>query len=164
VRPGRKRSPPEIRRAHERSLSPVKRSDAALQVQQSFWTIIGSARAHDAAVRRLCGMSDSQLRALSEIAAHSGTTVDDQAAQRALHPTSTSDLVNALVVRKYVRRARDRADRRVFHLWPAAEGKRTLRRLPGPHAGLLSNALRHLDVDNLARLRETLAKLMSQMR
>jgi DNA-binding MarR family transcriptional regulator len=88
-------------------------------------------------------------------------SVNRLAERMALHQTTTSNLVNALVERQLVRRVRDAADQRVVHLHVAAEGKRVLLRAPGPYAGLLVDALRHLDARQLAQLRESLDVLVA---
>lgn len=135
-----------------------------LQALQSLRTVFGSARTHDAEVRRAAGISGSQLWALSEIAGQAGITVNGLAERMALHQTTASNLINSLVEHKLIRRARDVADRRIIHLHPSAEGKRVLLRVPGPHAGLLVDALRGLEAQQLERLRESLALLVRAMR
>ena len=111
------------------------RHSGALQALQSFRTIFGAARTHDAEVRRVCGISGSQLWTLSEIAVGSDTTVNELARQMALHQTTTSNLVNALIVRKLVRRVRDEADGRVFHLHPSAKASECCCGCPEPTLG-----------------------------
>jgi MarR family transcriptional regulator, organic hydroperoxide resistance regulator len=150
-----RRRQPSVRQAGERS---------ELKALQSLRTIFGSARTHDAEVRRAAGISGSQLWALSEIAAEAGITVNGLANRMALHQTTASSLVNSLVEHKFIRRARDPLDRRIIHLHPSAEGKRLLLRVPGPHAGLLVDALRRLDPHQMERLRESLAALVSALR
>ena len=87
-----------------------------LRTLESLRTIFGSARTHDAEVRRSAGISGSQLWALSEIAHFTrapGITVNRLSAQMALHQTTTSNLVNSLVEHGLIRRERDTADQRV---------------------------------------------------
>jgi DNA-binding MarR family transcriptional regulator len=81
----------------------------------------------------------------------------------ALHQTTASNLVNALVERKLIRRVRDGTDQRVVQLHVATEGRRMLQRAPGPHAGLLVDALRHLNATQLAQLRRGLEMLVAVM-
>ena len=140
------------------------RGGLELQTLQGFRTIVGSARVHDAEVRRICGISGSQLWALAEIARADGTTVNSLSDRMALHQTTASNLVNALVERKLIRRMRDTGDQRVVHLHVTSDGRRMLLRTPGPHPGLLVDALRNLDVDSLERLRSSLGVLVGIMR
>jgi DNA-binding MarR family transcriptional regulator len=148
------------RRAQPRGAAP----GLELQTLQEFRTIFGSARRHDAEVRRAAGVSGAQLWALSAIARGEGMRVNDLAEQMALHQTTASNLVNALVQRKLVRRSRDDADQRVVRLAVTTEGKRLLLRAPGPYVGLLVDALRHLDSPDLRRLRKALVVLTTVMR
>lgn len=139
------------------------RSALELRALQGFRTVFGSARTHDAEVRRAAGISGSQLWALSEIARGSGMRVNGLAERMALHQTTASNLVNVLARRKLVRRARDAADQRVVHLHVTTDGKRSLLRAPGPYTGLLVDALRRLDTDQLEGLWQGLQVLIGVM-
>jgi len=150
-----------------RKKNPLTQTSMQLRTLQSLRTIFGSARTHDTEVRRSCGISGSQLWALSEIARFaqtSGITVNGLSAQMALHQTTTSNLVNSLVERGLIRRERDPADQRIVHLRATAHGKQLLLRTPGPHAGLLVDALRRLDSAELEQLSESLQGVVKLMR
>jgi DNA-binding MarR family transcriptional regulator len=140
------------------------RRELVLRTLQGFRMIFASARAHDAEVRRIAGVSGSQLWALSEIGRGQGLSVNGLAEQMALHQTTASNLVNALVERKLVRRARDDEDQRIVRLHITTDGKRLLLRAPGPYAGLLVDGLRNLDDEQLVRLRKDLKNLLAGMR
>jgi DNA-binding MarR family transcriptional regulator len=131
---------------------------------QEFRTIFGSARRHDADVRQVAGISGSQLWALSEIARAEGMRVNDLSERMALHQTTASNLINALVERNLIRRSKDDADQRVVRLRVTTEGKKMLLRAPGPYAGLLVDALRHLKTNDLRRLNEALRVLSTVLR
>src|SRR5579872_3878247 len=141
-----------------------RRNVAELQALQSLRLIYASARWHDALVRRSVAISGSQLWALSEIARREGMGVNDLAERMALHQTTASNLINALVKRALIRRVRDGLDRRFVHLHITSEGRRTLTQSPGPHPGLLVDALRKIDPQHLQRLRRDLAALVRLMR
>ncbi len=145
----------------------LPREPLQLRTLQSLRTIFGSARTHDTEVRRSAGISGSQLWALSEIA-HSaradGITVNGLSAQMAVHQTTASNLVNSLVERGMVRRERDEIDQRIVHLLATAQGKQILLRTPGPHEGLLVDALRRLDPAQLDQLSESLQWLVNLIR
>ncbi len=160
---------PASRRKKERSIRSTRSEEAAraaleLRTLQAFRTIFASARWHDAEVRRIAGISGSQLWALAEIARGKALRVNDLSERMALHQTTASNLVNALVERRLVRRERDTADQRVVRLHITTEGKRVLLRAPGPYAGLLVDALRHLDAARLARLGKALSILTRVLR
>jgi len=133
-----------------------ERDRLELATLQEFRTIFATARHHDAEVRHIVRISGSQLWALSEIARSGGMRVNDLAERMALHQTTSSNLVNALVERKLVQRARDEDDARVVRLHVTTEGKRLLLRAPGPYAGLLVDVLRRLESSDLSRLRKAL--------
>jgi DNA-binding MarR family transcriptional regulator len=135
-----------------------------LATLQQFRRILGSARRHDAEVRRLAGISGSQLWALSEIARGAGMRVNDLSERMAVHQTTASNLINALVEHDLIRRERDEADQRVVRLHITTDGKKMLLRAPGPYTGLLVDALRHLKAPELARLNNALRVLTTVLR
>jgi len=150
-----------------RCFDSADRTSLELRTLQSLRTIFGSARTHDAEVRRSAGVSGSQLWALCEIAQFpqaTGITVNGLTARMALHQTTTSNLVNSLVERGLIRRERDDTDHRIVHLRATAQGKQLLLRVPGPHAGLLVDALRRLDPRGLDQLSESLQWIVRLMR
>jgi DNA-binding MarR family transcriptional regulator len=140
------------------------RARLELSTLQELRTIVGSARRHDAEVRRIAGISGSQLWALSEIGKARGLRVNDLSERMALHQTTASNLINALVERKLIRRERDESDQRVVRLSITTEGKRMLLRAPGPYAGLLVDALRHMRTPELRRVKNALQVLSTVLR
>jgi DNA-binding MarR family transcriptional regulator len=141
-----------------------QRNVAELQALQSLRLIYASARWHDAQVRRSVAISGSQLWALSEIARREGMGVNALAERMALHQTTASNLANALLKKGLIRRLRDGSDRRFVHLHVTSEGRRALSQSPGPHPGLLVDALRKIDSQHLGRLRRDLGALVRLMR
>jgi MarR family transcriptional regulator, organic hydroperoxide resistance regulator len=161
--PARAGTSPPRTRTTESQRARLTRTVRELRALQCFRTIFGSARVYDAEVRRTGGISGSQLWALAEVAGQDGMTVNRLAERMALHQSTASNLVNALVERGLIRRLRDSADQRVVHLHVAPEGKRMLLRIPGPHAGLLVDAIRRLDEAQLEELRGALGVLVGIM-
>lgn len=166
-----------LRRARKRTSSeprsPAKPLDESAQCSpraqlefralQEFRTVVGSTRNYDARVKRIAGISGSQLWALAEISSSAGLSVNALAERLALHQTTASNLVNALVERDLVRRERDCTDQRIVRLFATAAGKRLLLRAPRPYAGLLVEALRKLGDDDLARLTRSLYAMLGAM-
>ena len=143
------------------------RTMAELEALQSLRTVFGSARTHDAQVRKIAGVSGSQLWALSEIAHKrrgEELTVNGLSVRMALHQTTASNLVNVLVERGFIQRHRGAPDQRVVHLRVTTEGKQLLLRTPQPHAGLLVDALRNLEPTQLIQLSHCLQWVVAQMR
>jgi DNA-binding MarR family transcriptional regulator len=141
----------------------ARRAALELHTLQDLRTVVGSARRHDSQIRRATGIAGSQLWALAEVSLAAGITVNVLARRLALHQTTASNLVNALVARGLVRRSRDRRDQRVVHLRVTASGTRLLARAPGPHSGPLVDALRRLAVGDLDALARSLATLLGAM-
>jgi DNA-binding MarR family transcriptional regulator len=156
-----------VRSPRKRARSPAAdaaRAAAELCALRDLRTVVGSARQHDARIRRAAGISGSQLWALAEVAHAEGITVNELAARLALHQTTASNLVNALVARRLIRRVRDRSDQRIVHLHVTADGTRLLARAPQPCSGLLVDALRRLAARDLHKLSCSLALLLGAMR
>lgn len=126
--------------------------------------IFGSARRFDADVRRATGISGSLLWALSEIARTTSMSVNALAERMALHQTTASNVVNALVKEKLIRRTRSARDQRVVQLEISRAGRQMLAGVQGPHAGLLVDAIRRLDMTQLVSLQRGLAQLVEHMR
>jgi DNA-binding MarR family transcriptional regulator len=168
VRSARKRSKVAaggtVRNAGGRRLRGGGRDALKLRALQGFRMIFGSARRFDAGVRRTTGIPGSLLWALSEIANTADMSINALADRMALHQTTASNIVNALVERKLVRRRRDVTDQRVVQLQVSPHGARALRRAPGPHAGLLVDALERLGESQLERLQGSLMRLVAEMR
>jgi DNA-binding MarR family transcriptional regulator len=143
----------------------TRRSVLELKTLQTFRIVFGSARRYDASVRRVSGLPGSLLWALSAIAGQDDAmSVGALSTNMALHQTTASNLVNALVSRGLIERNRSSEDRRVVRLKVTAKGKRVLSRAPRPHAGLLRDGLTRLKASQLAELQDGLAGLIAEMR
>lgn len=166
-----------MQRAMQRIRTPARTGGAAsyksttrrpglpvLQALQGFRLIFGSARRYDANVRRYSGIPGSLLWALSEVDRSGGLSVSGLAECMALHQTTASNLVNALVQRDLIRRARDPHDRRMVRLHVSNQGRRALRDAPRPHAGLLMDALSRLEREKLSQLLGGLAAVVAEIR
>jgi DNA-binding MarR family transcriptional regulator len=166
VRRPRKRASAAARSIKPQVLPPEGAGRAALEFRtlRDLRTVVGSARGYDMEVRRATGISGSQLWALAEIADAAGVSVNGLAERLALHQTTASNLVNALVERRLIRRVRDELDQRVVRLFATADGMRLLLRAPRPYTGLLVDALRQLEAEELARLARSLEALLGAMR
>ena len=132
-----------------------------LEVLGKFREIFQAAKQHFGAVHEMVGVSGAQLWALWELRSQPGLRVSDLAARMAIHQSTTSTLVDKLVVAKLVRRERKDADQRVVRLYLTAVGDRILNRAPGPARGVLPDALSQLDVRELKKLSLQLDKLLA---
>jgi DNA-binding MarR family transcriptional regulator len=136
----------------------------AVQALKSFRVIFRSVRQHFHEVERRCGVSGSQLWALSVVVGTPGIRVKDLAQAMAVHQSTASNLVEQLSRQALIRRERDRIDHRIVQLYPTDTGRTVIDRAPRPLSGLLPDALARLEPARLAVLNELLAEVLSGMR
>ncbi len=158
---------PRVRKRHVPAAVVAVSDDRAareLRALQDLRAVVGSARRHDSRIRSATGIAGSQLWALAEIAGDAGITVNALARRLAVHQTTASNLVNALVLRGLVRRIRDRRDQRMVHLDVTDAGAQLLSRAPQPYSGPLLDAMRRITADDLDALAHSLVTLLAAMR
>jgi DNA-binding MarR family transcriptional regulator len=114
--------------------------------------VIRAAQRHSAWIEKQCGVSGAQLWVMQELHDTPSLRVGELAEKLAMHQTTTSNLIDALVKRELVVKTRDREDQRVVRLLLTAAGKKLLKKAPVPARGLLPEALRKLDGKRLAEL------------
>lgn len=138
-------------------------SREAMQALKAFRIIFRSVRQHFHEVERSCGVSGSQLWALSVVVAVPGVRVKDLAQAMAVHQSTASNLVEQLSRQGLIRRERDMADHRIVQLHPTDAGRAVIGRAPASLRGLLPDALGRLDPSRLALLNELLAEVLAGM-
>ena len=131
-----------------------------LETLAKFRIIIRAAQRHSAAIQKQCGVSGAQLWILQEISEAPGLRVGELAARMAIHQTTTSNLLDALEKRGYLKKSRDEADQRVVSLLLTPSGSRILRKAPSPARGLLPEALARVDPKKRAQLDAGLQALL----
>ncbi|MEK9720029.1 MAG: MarR family transcriptional regulator [Quisquiliibacterium sp.] len=109
------------------------------------------------------GISGSQAWALAEIARAPGLIVSELGKRMAIHPSTTSNMLDKMQKRGLIRRERIDEDQRVVHLFVTAAGERVLAQLPGPATGLLPDALARLDDSQLDSVNAALALILDKM-
>jgi len=134
-----------------------------IRVLRQFRAIFNAVKTHFQQVEKSVGLGGAQVWALSVIQGAPGCGVGDLAGAMSVHPSTASNLVKSLVERDLVAASRDPVDRRVTRLRLLAAGSRVLRRVPGPFAGILPEALSALDARTLRRLEIDLAKVIGQL-
>lgn len=125
--------------------------------------VIRAATRHSAWVEKQCGVSGAQLWILQELKEAPGLRLGEVAARLTIHQTTTSNLVDALVKRGLVQRARADHDQRVVQLTLSAEGRALLARAPRPARGLLAQTLSRLDEQALQALNCGLDAMLVEM-
>lgn len=122
--------------------------------------VIRAAQRHSAWIEKQCGVSGAQLWVMQELHESPELRVGEVAERLAIHQTTASNLLDALVKKGYVRKARDAQDQRVVKLALSEAGAVLLARAPKPARGLLPEALRQLDGEGLAQLNQGLQALL----
>jgi len=136
----------------------VKAQSLALQ---NMRVVMRAAQRHSAQIEKQCGVSGAQLWVMQELLEHPGLRMGELAATMSIHQTTASNLVDALVKKNYVRKARDQPDQRVVTLTLTAQGQAVIAGAPQPARGLLPSALGQLDADSLAQLNRGLSALLA---
>jgi DNA-binding MarR family transcriptional regulator len=129
-------------------------------VLKQFRLIYGSMRHHFRQIEATCKISGSQLWMLHELKEAPGIGVSDLAHRLSIHQTTCSQLIEKLVARGYVLKARSAADQRRVGLsitWSAAQ---VLKDAPGPAEGLIPEALSCLSESTLRSLMANLGELI----
>jgi DNA-binding MarR family transcriptional regulator len=138
----------------------AKQPSDPLETLAKLRIVIRAAQRHSAAIQKRCGVSGAQLWMMQEIAEAPGLRVGELAARMAIHQTTTSNLLDALVKRGYIKKLRDDVDQRVVNLWLTPGGARVLRKAPQPARGLLAEALARVDSKKRAQLDTGLQALL----
>lgn len=122
--------------------------------------VIRAAQRHSAWIEKQCGVTGAQLWVMQELHETPGLRVGEIADKLAIHQTTASNLLDTLVRKGYVVKARDADDLRVVKLVLSDEGSAALKLAPKPARGLLPEALRKLDQDGLLELNRGLQALL----
>ena len=146
--------------AGRKAPSAAAEDDIASQVLQQFRIVLNGVKSHFRQVERSTGVSGSQVWALSVIRNHPGIGVGDLARALSVKQPTASILVRNLAQRGLIEPRRLASDRRAvkLHALPAAD--RLLDKVPGPHSGLLPQALALLGEPTLERMRTDMARLI----
>ena len=141
-------------------LSAATDGAAAARVLKQFRIVFNAVKTHFQQVERRAGLGGAQVWALSLVRDHAGLGVNDLAAAMSVRQPTASNLVKGLVTQGLIETRREGPDRRAVQLHILPAGRRLLRRVPGPFAGVLPAALEGLDPAVLQRLESDLAVLI----
>jgi len=142
--------------------SPAAPPEAA-QVLRQFRVVFGAVRRHFRRMEQQAGIGGASLWALSLIARQPGLGVGQLAALMDIHQSTMSNLLRNMVREGLVQMERASHDRRFVELYALPAGLKLLRRVRGPYAGVLPDALGRLDPLTLARLQQDLTRLIEAM-
>lgn len=140
-----------------------KRSGAAADIEtlKKLRIVIRAAQRHSSWIEKHCGVTGAQLWILQELQDAPGLRVTDVAERLAIHQTTTSNLLNALLEKGYIEKVRDLEDQRVVKLVLSKRGATVLKKAPQPARGLLPEALKKMDTTNLNKLNKGLDALLA---
>ena len=135
----------------------------AAQVLRQFRQVFSAVRTHFHQLEKVAGVGGAQIWALSEIRQVPGLGMNGLARAMDVHQSTASNLVRQLVQRGLVRTEKSILDRRgvCLYLEPTAEA--LLLKVPGPHQGLLPQALDRLSSQALLQLSQGLGELVGQL-
>ncbi|MDO9093306.1 MAG: MarR family winged helix-turn-helix transcriptional regulator [Rubrivivax sp.] len=134
--------------------------DSPTRVLRQFRIVFNAVKTHFQQVERKAGIGGAQVWALSIVADQPGIGVNRLAAAMSVRQPTASNLVRSLSEQGLVEVRREGADKRAVQLHVLPEGRKLLRRAPGPTAGVLPEALAGLDEATLQRLEADLSLLI----
>lgn len=138
--------------------------DGAAQALRQFRVVFNAVRTHFRQVEKDTGLGGAQVWALSLIHKNPGLGVGEVAAHMDIHQSTASNLIKVLLKKELIALTKSPEDKRVVELRVTPEGKKALKKMPGPFEGVLPDALRQLDAATLANLNrdlETLVQLLA---
>lgn len=136
---------------------------APTRVLKQFRIVFNAVKTHFQQVERRAGLGGAQVWALSVIHDRPGLGVNELAAALNVRQPTASNLVKGLIQQGLIEARRDGPDRRAVQLHVRAEGRKVLRRVPGPFTGVLPAALESLPPEVLARLEGDLSCLIATL-
>jgi len=150
----------EIERKYNSEAMVPRREDIKLEVLRLFRVIFKTAQQHAHCVETICGISNAQLWALSEISQNPGMRVTELAEALSVHQTTASNLLDKLCKTGLIRRERINEDQRVVSLFITDSGQQMLANSPRPTQGILQSALFNLPDSTLTSLESNLNELI----
>lgn len=135
----------------------------SLQVLKKFRVIYGSMRQHFRDIEQACGVTGSQLWVLQEISNSPGIGVSELAERLSIHQSTCSQLVEKLVGRKLIIKARSTEDQRRVGLRLTEAAADLIKNAPGPTEGVLPEALNALPAEAIRLLDMSLEEVIRQL-
>lgn len=138
----------------------TSQTDSAAQALRQFRVIFNAVRTHFRQVETETGLGGAQVWALSLIQKSPGLGVGDIAVGMDIHQSTASNLIKVLLKKELITLSKSEGDKRVVELRVTTEGKKALKKIPGPFKGVLPDALKQLDDATLSSLNRNLDKLV----
>jgi DNA-binding MarR family transcriptional regulator len=141
----------------------TKQSGRQMEVEtlMKLRIVIRAAQRHSSWIEKNCGVTGAQLWILQELNDAPGLRVGEIAVKLAIHQTTASNLLNALLEKGYIEKIRDLEDQRVVKLVLTRQGAAVLKKAPRPTRSLLPEVLRQLDAGSLSSLNKGLDAMLA---
>ncbi|WP_153111336.1 MarR family winged helix-turn-helix transcriptional regulator [Propionivibrio limicola] len=138
-------------------------SQLNLEIVQQFRIIYGSMRQYFREVEESCGLPGSQMWVLQEAQRTPGLGITELAGRMGIHQSTCSLLVDKLVTRGYLTKARQGKDHRRVGITLTENGEKAIAALPGPAEGILPEALATMPLVALNTLNTHLSELIQHL-
>ena len=110
------------------------------------------------------GLSGSQLWIMQQIYSFNGISNSELAKNLTLHVSTCSILVNKLIKKGLVEKARSPTDERKIVLTITSKGKQLMAKAPKSPEGAIPSALKKLSIEELEELNKVLTKFAKKMK
>lgn len=135
-------------------------SDSATRALRQFRVVFNAVKTNFRQVEKETGLGGAQVWALSLILKNPGLGVGEIATHMDIHQSTASNLIKVLLRKELITLSKSADDKRVVELRVTMEGKKALKKTPGPFEGVLPDALQKLDQKTLSNLNRDLEKLV----
>jgi DNA-binding MarR family transcriptional regulator len=144
---------------HSRTMPTARKVDDAQRVLNAFRNLVKMLRIADRAAVQRYGVGSAQIFVLHELSRTSPLSVNELAERTMTDQSTVSVVVDKLVKKGFVERARSTADARRAELGLTTKGRQIVKKLPPPIQHLLIDGVRALPA---ARAR-TLANMLDEI-
>lgn len=137
--------------------------DQSARVLRQFRLIFSAVRRHFQNIEKLVGVGGAQIWAMSLIEQEPGIAITALASAMDVHQSTASNLVRSMLKAGYVQSEKSSEDKRIVELYILPAGIKLLKKVPGPHSGVLPKALADLKPNTLASLEDSLLALIDKL-
>jgi len=141
----------------------VARDVAISEIMQSLRRIFKAIQDYSHEVSGKFGITGPQLWALKTLFQNESLSLTDLSERMYLHPSTITGVIDRLEKKGYVKRNRDKVDRRVIYVQLTDEGKRLAKRAPNPAQGKMIYGLKGLKKGELNLIYDSVQKLVGIM-
>ena len=141
----------------------MRKTDDPQRVLDAFRSLVKALRLADRAGLRKHGLGSAQVFVLHELNRESPLSINELAERTATDQSTVSVVVNKLVEKGFVTRARASADARRVALALTPKGRTAVRKLPPPIQQALIDGVRRLPASRARALAETLEQIVGAL-